>query len=268
MNGIFSLERFGRYFIHDLRNAKNKYWISLLVLGLMPLTVYLFTILFTFLLEWKSGSFDLSYGRSCQITALLVALFTCLLNFPVKVYGDLTDRKAGSSWLMLPASIFEKWLSMVLIVTIVLPLCLGALLLGSDALLSLFFGGNGGPIVSWLSELGRELSDSTDGLLNLPVLPLLFAEWAETILVFLLGAIFFKKAKVSKTFLVLIGLGIVASLIAVAVTGTLQIDDEYVRNIGEEKFISKFKNLTIIYYIAFDLVMLLLTYLRLRTLKH
>ena len=51
MNNIFNIKRFCNYFLYDLRNAKNNYGLSLLILGVMPVVLYiivqLFSLIFT-----------------------------------------------------------------------------------------------------------------------------------------------------------------------------------------------------------------------------
>ena len=47
MNNVFDFQRFGNYFLYDLRRAKNNYAISLLVIGLLPVALYLITQFFS-----------------------------------------------------------------------------------------------------------------------------------------------------------------------------------------------------------------------------
>ena len=47
MNNVFDFKRFGNYFLYDLRRAKNNYAISLLVIGLLPVALYIITQFFS-----------------------------------------------------------------------------------------------------------------------------------------------------------------------------------------------------------------------------
>ena len=40
MNNIFDIKRFGQYFLYDLRRAWNNYGLSLLLMGLIPIILY------------------------------------------------------------------------------------------------------------------------------------------------------------------------------------------------------------------------------------
>lgn len=198
MNNTFNPARFGKYFLHDLRNAKNNYWLALLITGCAPVLGF---ICYRTIFLLTGGVATPSV--STQISVMITALFAILLTFPVKVYGDLTEKKTGSEWLMIPASSFEKWLSMILISCVVLPVCFYILLFGTDAILAALFPSSWpaaafGKVVS----LKGLVTEETEGLFKTDGILLLFAEWPESILVFLLGAICFKKGKVGKTILV------------------------------------------------------------------
>ena len=110
MNNIFDFKRFGNYFAYDLRRAGNNYGISLLVLGLMPVILFIIHLL-TMLL--RGGNVYTMPGES-KIIVLSIVLFVTAVSAGVKIYGSITDKRTGSDFLMLPASTTEKWLSMVL----------------------------------------------------------------------------------------------------------------------------------------------------------
>ena len=136
MNKIFSFDRFWKYFKYDLVNAKSNFGLSALILGFLPLMAFiignLLSIIFTG--EWAGWSF----GTGIGIMAMCASFAISAIIAGVKLYGHLTDRKAGSNWILIPASTFEKFLSMVLIVFLVVPVCLAAMLLASDFILRLF----------------------------------------------------------------------------------------------------------------------------------
>ena len=213
MNKVFDFKRFGQYFLYDLRNSKNNYGLSLLILGTLPITLFVIYELIS--LIFGSGISELEMpGKWVQFS---IAITIAMLAAGTKIYGSLTEKRAGSNFLMLPASTFEKWLSMCLILCIVLPAVLLALQFASDALMSFLFPNSYGDRLLALVPL-QEMKDSMDeaGIhINLPAI--LFLNWCETVLIFTLGAICFKKSKIAKTFLCLIALSFVFSTIGMLI---------------------------------------------------
>lgn len=199
---VFDLRRFWRYFRYDVINCASGQGISLLVIVLLPLfTLLARGILSVIFSEGHSWAFPSDQMRT---TVLFVALVIVMFLFPSRLYGSLTEKKVGSAWLMVPASRLEKFLSMMLVSLVLLPATfiagygLSDLLAaaidpgGSPILFGMDFysmGGVGGIWLFWLSMV-----------------------W--TIVLFLLGAIVFKKWKIAKTFLC-------AFLISMAISGLL-----------------------------------------------
>lgn len=196
--------RFGRYFRSDLSAAISNFGISLLVFSTMAATTELFNGLFSLMLsgEWQG-----------MTTALRIVLFTVfgvimLLSSPAKLYGHLTDRKEGTAFLMLPASRFEKYLSMVLITCIIVPLFFAAVYLSLDALVCLFDPTAGESLFSIIflgssridfSEFVAEASFPIENFKAIMTPWLYLDDLSQISLIFLLGALIFKKSKVGKT---------------------------------------------------------------------
>ena len=148
MDSIFSFKRFVKYLGYDIVNAKNYFGLSLLICGLMPAIVYLVFALFSLVF---TGNVQGGGGFS-QITSICISLVVVILCFPAKVYGSVTERRAGSSWTLLPASVFEKWLSMLVVCCMVLPLCFGVLFFGVDGIMSLIVKGYPSSAINFLID--------------------------------------------------------------------------------------------------------------------
>ena len=219
MNNVFSAKRFGKYFLYDLNNAKSNFGISLLILGLLPIIIFMISELFSLLFN---GAFTINSDASLpgRIVGACVAEAVVLMVGPVKLYGHVTDKRAGSSFLMLPASIFEKWLSMVLMVVLVMPVCFSCVYLLSDSLMGVIFPNSfGKPVVSLpLDEVKAFMTEQLPDV-HFSIVGLTFANWVMYVLFFALGAIVFKKGKVGKCILVLFGLAMLLSLILTAIVG-------------------------------------------------
>ena len=266
MNNIFDFKRFGNYFLYDLRNAKNNYALSLLISGTLPIIVFVFAQLFNliFLQQFHELNMVAKYMQ------LGIATTVVILGAGAKLYGHLTEKRAGSNFLMIPASTFEKWLSMMLIVCIMLPISLIGLQLASDALMSFFFPNLYGDRVLELTFL-QKIKDgmNAEGLyVNLEAIFIL--DWISSILVFVLGAICFKKGKIGKTILCLFAFSTIFSTLAMVFFGHNGPDyigffDSLVDPIKAASFVNWLTN---IYFFIIIGGLLGGTYYRLRTLKH
>ena len=220
MNNVFSAKRFGKYFLYDLRNAKNNFGLSLLILGLLPVIIFMISQLFSLLFN---GSFTLNQDASIpgRVMGAVVAVAVVVMAGPVKIYGHVTDKRAGSSFLMLPVSTFEKWLSMVLMTIVVMPVSLGVVYLGADYLMGVIFPNSfGAPILKLPVDVDYfNTAILGDFDIHYNAGGIAYANWCMYVLFFTLGAIVFKKAKIGKSILVLFGLGMLFSIILTAVIG-------------------------------------------------
>ena len=265
MNNIISIKRFGRYFTHDLTFARNNFGLQLLIAGLLPVIIWFFTQVFhrIFSGSWSQDS------SSSQITAFLASYFMVMIAFPVKAYGGLTARSSGSQWILLPASTFEKWLSMVLITCVVVPVIWAVLLLGSDALMSLT-PGYGKSAAYFLFNANELINDAADTCqLQISPFYILGLSWCTNALVWLLGAIWFRSGKVAKTFLAIMAFSFVISILSVVFFGTIHIGlEDLLESADAEAILSKFNILVNAVSWTWIVIFLALTYLRVRTLKH
>lgn len=210
MNNTFSAKRFGNYFLYDLRRLWAGAGLPLLILSLMPLILWFFTGVYGVLIthHWVLPPLD------ARIACVVAAMFIGSLMLPSRVYGYLTDKRAGSEWLMIPASRLEKFLSMILVTIVVIPLVFVCLTLLSDGALSLF-SKDYGMLLSQLN-LNEAMKLESDDIHIAGGGWWFVYFWVSGVLLeFLLGAIFFKKQKVAKTILVLLGIGFVFSSIVI-----------------------------------------------------
>jgi len=208
---IFDINRFGKYFKYDFKNFISNYGLSLAIISLIPLWGFLIRLLLYFLFSinlYTDSRFPLF---SYELSSAIAVIF-----FGTKVYGKLTERDFCSSWIMIPASKFEKFASMMIIGCIITPAIFITLFGTSDTLMSLFpkYG------ISAFKNLGTFF-----GLIDLDFISpfgLAMSEWGNwciNILSFTLGAICFKKNKISKTILILIVIIILLGMGIFAVCG-------------------------------------------------
>ena len=214
MNNVFDIKRFWKYLCWDVRNAYNNFGLGLLICALLPAIAFVMTVLGT--LVFNPSSFagaDVTrlIGDSTKVSMVFTAILITGLVFPAKQYGSLTDRKAGSTWLMLPASTLEKFLSILLVTCVVVPLCLALMLYAFDAIMSLvpYYGQRACPLIIDTVKSAMDKLQASDVSIDVNLPYIIYLGFCKFILVYTLGAVFFKKHKVGKTILVLIGLSFV-----------------------------------------------------------
>lgn len=183
MNSYFNATRFGKYFLFDLKQNMRNAWIIILSIILSPALLFLIDkILIMF------GYGPIIRGLKDSMYAIMAIIG--ILCLPAEAYGHLTDRKRGAQWALIPASTFEKWLSMSLITCIIYPIFISVPVIAFFRDQSLNMGNffNLGP---------EELKFNLGAFLILCVI--------VNLLYFLLGALIFKKGKVGKSWLVAFG---------------------------------------------------------------
>jgi len=273
-NDIFDFGRFGKYLGFDLRNAWSNFGWGLIILAAMPLILYLANILFHNL--WESGWSSPGVLTRTSCYSLIAALMSIVI--PSRLYGQLTSKKEGTDYLMIPSSTLEKFISMILISVVIIPVAFIAVYWCLDWVLSLCDPTYGQAIVnlkssSLLDVIGGVDVDSdlvTIGS-NSPFSS--YLRMALGIIVFLLGALCFKKWKIVGTFGFMIAVGIVLSFVAYALVkaGAFNFMEDFVRNIENvdtEKLTSIVKTISTIINLVLYLGLMACVYFRLKTIKH
>ena len=221
MNNVFDFKRFGKYFAYDLNNAWSNFGVSALVIGLLPLIMLIFNVLFGLVFNGEANPMALAM----KVTLFFVVFVVLILAAPTKLYGRLTERRVGSDWLMIPASSFEKFLSMALMLCVVLPVAVFGLFAVCDLLLGWLFPVYGGSMVKEIATNLPSMSDMAMTFNGVPatgftkggIAAIFFLTWCASILPFGLGAICFKKGKAAKTILCIFALEMVLSILLVLI---------------------------------------------------
>lgn len=228
-NDIFNLRRFGKYFSSDLKNCLANYWLSMLLISLMGLIIYSGTVIMGLVFTGEWGGPEQSF----RVFTFVVSMFVLMTTMPVKCYGMITDKKAGTQWLMVPVSAFEKTLSMVITTIMIAPLLCGGIYLVTDLLLCSLDSTCGTAILSSISELMKNFVNiafaSEGDIHNFPAIadlvrqvinPWLYVDDIVGIaLIFLLGAILFKTGKTAKTILAYLAVSMALGMVLTPVTG-------------------------------------------------
>ena len=230
-NDIFNFSRFGKYFASDIRTCWSNFGLSLLTIALLfPVATYFITTVFNFVINsvWDGPDMGL------RVFVFVVALLCMIITMPVKCYGRITEKQYGSSWLMLPASRLEKFVSMFLLTCIIVPVAGIVLYLGMDALICALDHTCGKNLIAGGMELIRGMGDLQSLTMNFvdenvtiedaavvqEILKQVSSPWLyideifAMTLPFLLGAVFFKSGKTVKTFLALFAISTAISIAA------------------------------------------------------
>ncbi|MBQ9477084.1 MAG: hypothetical protein IJU63_04780 [Bacteroidales bacterium] len=266
MNKIFEPKRFVSYLGYDLRSAWNNYGVSFLIIAMLPLLVFVFNTIVGLVFEGVVDTRDNSY--SGMLFAL--AVFILIVSFSARTYGQITDKKYGSSWVLLPASVFEKFLSMLIITCVVVPVGLVVVFGATDLLLSKAFPASYGPGLLNNMDLNLALKDSIGVSVNFPAL--IYVSYAVSMLAFTLGAVIFKKAKPAKTFLVLMGISFLLSSLAMLLVSGGILDSDRIESIMEAMTEERLQSLVNTWLNVPNLICTILLmcglYFRLKTIKH
>ena len=143
----FNGSRFWNYFKYDLIQMWRNHMKAALGISLAGLVLYVAVISWNLIFHqtWQAPGFD---GR--MIVAFLA--FCALELYQTRTYGYLTEKKAGSAWLMVPASGVEKWVSMLIITLIIIPVLFIVVYLGVDWLLCLVDHTSGASLISSFAD--------------------------------------------------------------------------------------------------------------------
>lgn len=288
MNQIFNLRRFGRYYVTDLRRCMANYGLSALVTALIGIIAYVFTGLISTVLGTGWTSLPL-FGR---IVIFCIALVVLIINMPAKCYGFITDKQAGSNWILIPASTTEKFISMLLNVLIVIPVTFVIAYFALDSLIVLIdpnldtslMGAMVKAIQSvngFIAEISSELSPEDLQIFNQlgDNINLLSSvdDTMSIILSFLFGAVFFKTNKAVKTILAWIVASMALSMILTPVLISFGMDflnqaDALTSQADILYWIEDNMNAAMLLDNIFDLALLLAlgaaTFFRIKTIKH
>lgn len=222
MNDTFNFGRFASYFRFDLSRMWKNNTRTAILLGAGSVLAVLFCgiggLLFDF--QWHTATDPFRFLTFAICLAVLELLMA-------KTYGFITDRKEGSDYLMIPASTFEKWLSMMLVCLVVIPVLFLVTYLLVDGFVCAVIPASGRPLYWWFGE-GIEASRSGFAELNATMharqIPLEYSlgsiigpaliSACFNYLFFLLCGLLFKRHKILNAILVMMAVSSVFSLIA------------------------------------------------------
>ncbi len=289
---IFNFRRFGKYFKSDIRTCTANFGLALATISLLtPIILYVITIGISLLANqvWEGP------GVAARSTAFIAAMICMVILMPVKTYGKITEKQYGSHWLMVPASKFEKFLSMIILSCIIIPIAGAVLYISLDALMCALDHTCGDSLMRGIIELKSMISQGileaemefggteNESIANFVIQlanPWLYIDDSfGMVLPFLFGALFFKNGKTVKTILALFALSTVAGFVSAPLISNwtqtiteLQAAGNVEQHVAYAIFDSWiFKNIALVDTISdtiFNVAFLTAIYFRIKTLKH
>ena len=238
MSEIFNIKRFWTYFKFDLKQMWRNHSKASILIGGSVAIIYILAVTFSliFAQRWAAPSL-------VARLVTLVTAFTILELYQTRTYGHLTDKGPGSSWLMVPASRTEKFVSMLLMTLVVIPVLFFVVFFLLDAFLCLV-DPTCGPTVAgtFFSGYGSMVDALTDMNGNSPIIvtpssvvfPMIVA-FVTNFLYFLLCGICFRKNKIVWGILILFGISTVFSLVSGLVLPHLSFDWLFESNFSGEQ---------------------------------
>ena len=203
---VFNGSRFWTYFKYDLTQMWRNHVKAAILIGFSGLILYILGIAFNAVFNqvWAAPGFG------ARVTVFLLACFALEL-YQTRTYGYLTNRKKGASWLMIPASTFEKWLSMILMTLVVIPVAflatytiIDAILAAADPTYGQLLIGAAKSVIAQAQESLAEANNEYSTTWNIGVMALpAIIGYVCNFLYFLLCGISFKRNKILWAFIIL-----------------------------------------------------------------
>ena len=282
MNNTLDINRLGKVIKHDGASFAQNLGLALIILWSIPLVIWLFSSL-------TPGHDHIDpYSRISIISTLGTIL---LIMAPARLYKYCNDSRQGIGYAMMPASSLEKFISMVFYCVIVAPIIYLVGALAIDSVLSVL----GGPYEGFaIADYFDNLSQLRDALRHKAMMgdedcALLLNCMSPTVIVisrllsilalssiFMFGNMVFKKHKTGKMIGILILLFIIFMIIMVNYVAN---HEEQIAHwfgyMNEEnaayiitRLIGTMINASLIFSAVVSVVMLWLTYYKIKTQKY
>ena len=191
MKANFSFKRYQMLLTKELKERNTMILKLAGILSLIIIGIWLTSILIT------GGEEVSTFFRFSMMSTLLVV---SMIIAPFNLYKSYNHPKKGIDYALLPASVCEKYLSMLTIVVIITPLAMILSLVATDVFLSLIT-----PSVF----PGFAINAKNLGMIDISsIYEILILQWG-----FIFGNFLFKKSKVTKSIFAAIGIYLVLGLI-------------------------------------------------------
>jgi len=269
-NETFDFNRFWTYFKYDLRQMWRNHSKPAIFIGGMGLILYVVWVLVG--LVFNSGQWT-GPGVAPRLMVFFVAFFVLEL-YQSRTYGYLTDRKKGSAWLMVPASATEKFVSMLLITLIVIPVLFLVVFLSIDSILALADPTVGDSLIATAlggTQAFADMAGESASMVDLPygtMVVLMVVGLIESFLFFLLCGICFKKYKVLSGIGILFLISTLMSIVTAALMPGFSEDLVYLEESEATRLVTSVINWSLVINVLIAIGVAAGVFFRIKTLKH
>ncbi len=191
MNNTFDINRFYKFFKKEFKELMPLILKYAVIFSLVLLGIWLTSLLF---------NKDLRVPMDVRLIYLSISVFFTMLMAPFTLYKNYNHPKKGLDYTSLPASILEKYISMILFALIIMPIIITLSIIFTDTFISLispnYFSG-----FLWNEAALAKLTEGS------------FADIFIVPAMFLLGNLVYRKNKVLKTILSTVGIYLVITLV-------------------------------------------------------
>lgn len=206
MSDKFDTRRFSNVLWWNLRMICRSYGLTFAILALSPLILSAISIIGGLVF---SQSFVVPGIAARCAVMYLVIMIGYVICFPKVAYGFVTEPGSGAAYTLTPASVFEKFLAMLLCTLVIVPVALGAAYFLMDVL-TVIVGLSGGKPIMFLPDV---IGNASEGQVYVNEVLVGYMSVWQGVLVFLLGAVFFKTNKISKTIFICVLYQIICSVL-------------------------------------------------------
>ncbi len=195
----FDGRRFCRYFSYEVKKTVRGQGLFILLASLVPAMLFLFYGLIS--LSVKDQTAKMEVWSSLPLFKVLIAAIVFVLFFlifPILRYGHLTAKTDGKEEILLPVSSGEKFLSMILVSLVVVPLVFMGIYFTTDLIFTQFT-----PVIDvalFKGLIGQGPLSTDETYYSIDNIYVFFYPYMVTA-AGLAGGLVFKKHKIAFTFL-------------------------------------------------------------------
>lgn len=268
---IFNIGRFWNYFQYDLKQMWRNHSRPALFIGGMELLLYVVWVLLALVFtgNWQGPMV------AARVSVFVVA-FTVLELYQTRTYGHLTDPRKGSAWLMVPASATEKFISMLIITLIVIPVLFLVVFFAVDSIIALLdptvgdslLGAGIGGLQMLMDEVGKSSGSMLVNINAGSMVGIWIVGFVSNFLFFLLCGICFKRFKILGGIGIIFLLSILLSIISVATVPSWSENLVYLEKQQAAAYVMSTFRWVFWCTLAFAILEAVGVFYRIKTLKH
>ena len=112
----FNEERFVKYLKYDVKQFCNNHLLSIIMLSCTNVILYFIVGIYSYIFNNKWYTINVN-----QKLILFIFIFSIFIAYQTRLYGRITQKPTGIRYVLLPVSIKEKFISMIVISCIINP---------------------------------------------------------------------------------------------------------------------------------------------------